>query len=233
MRSNASAASVVLVAILAAGQGRAPVLTDRRAISAEDVAAVFRAARRAIADRPFRLVAGAFAGGPEFQFDSDGALEFARNWDPDPVLTEYTRTPARRCDGSPLAGQLVIEFSTRRGVPVARARASRAVEQPYAYAVRALLASDGFSDAGLSATGERAFSAPWTPPGGTYAADVSGAQTLWLDAATLLPRRLEVTLHAPLGGATPERVPIVYDVQFDPSITFRAPPDIPRPTCVQ
>jgi hypothetical protein len=213
------------------------LIRARTLLGSDEVAEVLRASRLSIAEHPFRLVAGAFMNGPEFVFDAKGELQFARTWDPEPVLTEYAGTPALMCNGSIRAGQLVLEFRQIGRRPTIAVRASVDREQPFAYAVRALLDSErAFIDKGLSSTSERALSAHWVPPGLVYqqsnSETLAGTQTLWINTDSLFPDRLELDLPMLSKVSQNHESRITYRFQFDDSIELRAP-DIAVPNCIR
>jgi hypothetical protein len=150
------------------------------------------------------------------------------------TFLDYTGTPARRCDGTPLAGDLVIEYeqrsTDRRWTARARTRSSMEVLAPAFEVLAGLVPADSGEPRQIGDRRARAFTAPWyrTPEERQPTLAPAGRQSLWIDTMTLLPVRWSVAINA-----TP--APPEYNVLFtyDPSITLQPPANLVRPDCVR
>jgi hypothetical protein len=159
-------------------------------------------------------------------------------------MIEYTHQPARRCDGSPQSGDLIVEYEHRSSTNAWTARARATSAHPTLAPLFQML-----SGAMTLASGERrpidgrsarALVAPWTPPAAPIDLEIvtgdplpnvkggappgDGQQVLWVDTESLLPLRVEFTKRGmPAYGAT-----FVYE-----SIDIRPPAGVTPPQCIQ
>src|SRR5262245_15844710 len=230
---------------------RVVVAQSRRLIQAE-ITQVLAAARGAIAGRTFRLSYRPDGPGPEVLMAPNGWPRFVRtvsgytSWSGtvgnDSVatrrdyhadvreVTEFTSRPARKCDGSAVDGELVIEYrneSSRGWTAKARTRST----MEFAASIFAILAgTTRVEDGALKPLGDRparAFVAPWTPPAGSQPGGPPSpnlTQTLWIDVETLMPLRWEVgAADAPGYG-----VSFTYEM-----LDIRAPDGVVAPQCIE
>ena len=165
------------------------------------------------------------------------------------AITDYTGEPARRCDGSPASGEMVIEYEGRGATPVwtvsARARDARDVGGPGFAPVFAMLGGDGPIASGESGEidGRRARSlvSPWVSPDdqrtqparliGDPIPNVRGdrapsdsLQSLWIDTESLLPLRWEATRD----GTSTHSVGFTYE-----RINLQPPAGVDAPACIR
>jgi len=230
---------------------RAVVAQSRRLTQAE-IAQVLTAARGAIAGRTFRLSYRPGGPGPEVLMATNGWPRFVRtvsgytSWSGTAAnetvatpreyradvreVTEYTSRPARKCDGSEVDRELVIEYrneSSRGWTAKARTRST----MEFAASIFDILAgTTRVGDGALQPLGDRparAFVAPWTPPAGSQPGGPlpqNATQTLWIDVETLLPLRWEVgAANAPGYG-----VSFTYEM-----LDIRAPDGVVAPQCIE
>src|SRR5262245_13019447 len=190
---------------------RVVVAQSRRLIQAE-ITQVLAAARGAIAGRTFRLSYRPDGPGPEVLMGPNGWPRFVRtvsgytSWagtvGNETVattreyhadvreITEFTSRPARKCDGTAVDGELVIEYRNESRGWTAKARTRSTME--FAAPIFDILAGTTRVEAGaLKPLGDRparAFGAPWTPPAGSKPGGPlppNLTQTLWVDIETL------------------------------------------------
>jgi hypothetical protein len=166
------------------------------------------------------------------------------------TILDYTGLPARGCDGSAEAGEMVIEY-TRRGTAewrvTARRQTSRDAGASHAFAMLRGAEPAVSGERRQIGTGwARAIVAPWTAPGDQRARVVEptpligdptpnaagepfpndATQSLWIDTRTLLPLRWEVT------KPDPSRV-IMAGLFIYESFDLRPPAGIEAPGCVR
>jgi len=247
---------------------------------AED-ARVLRAVRAAIAGKRGRLISSAdeAAGraGMEFTVGPNGRLRFLRSSGgimggtvgSDGTNTTFTREyvtithltgrPARGCDGTPRAGQLIVTYRNESDGWFATART-----QVYAASPTPLddfLAGDlRVASSELQMIGDRparVFVAPWTVPARTaeeaahqgpeYRSDDGGktctkpspadipqlAQSLWVDIESLLPVRWALMSVADPERRVPAKPYNVLNVRYDNASNIQPPRGVTPPDCVQ
>jgi hypothetical protein len=244
-------------------------------LTAADIAAILIGSRRAITSRTFRLRTASENIGPEVLMGADGQPRLVRttggviggtvagsvggspaseppHWiDRYVVISDYTRAPARRCNGAIAPEGTVIEYvhhdhdSSGRWTVTARLRrGGEFASDPLSRAV-ALLRGAAYTslDERQSIDGHlaRPFSSSWEEPPpdprsrspvvvGDPLPNVIGEpsaneaiQSLWIDIATLLPVRWEVSKRG-------HRLQVA---DFDyATIDLRTPSQVRRPSCV-
>ncbi len=167
------------------------VIAQSRSLTATEVAQILAAARDAIAGRTFKLSYQPSGPGPEVLMAANGRPRFVRtlsgytSWSGASnngtvttsreyhsnvtQLTEFTGRPARRCDGSPIEGDLVVEYrnDTERGwIATARTRTHMEPGTPIFDMLTGAIAVESGSSGSRTIGGRaaRAFVAPWKPP---------------------------------------------------------------------
>jgi hypothetical protein len=156
------------------------------------------------------------------------------------TFAEYTGRSARKCDGTPLDDELVIESEHKstddRWTVKARTRTPMEVGAP----VFDMLAGITFVESGNRRSFDdrvgRALVAPWklapgVQPGGPLPAGVT--QSLWIDTVSLLPLRWSIAMPA-----MPDRgIPAIPDYglwfTYDASLDLRPPDAILSTDCVR
>jgi len=156
-------------------------------------------------------------------------------------LIEYTGVPARRCDGAPATGEMVIDYllnsTTQLWTVTARESGPSDVSMAGPLAMLRTTASLTSGETRLVGTRTaRAIISPWLPPSNRGTDDVvlTGdpapnpaefvpVQSLWIDTTSLLPLRWEVS----------QRQAIVdeFDFVYEP-LEFQRPADVELPKCV-
>jgi len=259
------AALVFAIVVTIAGQAPNPqpqdIVKEARPLQQAEVAAVLGAARAAIAGKTVRLAFAPDGPGPDVLFGSDGRGRIVRTvsgttggiaggdgarstWHTAvETISEYTRRPARGCDGAARPGELVIEYSNEndKGWNV---RARTTPDHDIAAPIFEMLSGTVAAASGnLGTFGERkarAIVAPWTPPAATITVDAiagdprpsvtpesvvpRGSQTLWIDVDSLRPIRWAVTLP----GLPSYALTFTYDTSPAPKI----PDGLTPPACV-
>jgi hypothetical protein len=216
-----------------------------------EIAQVLTAARAAIAGRTFRLSYQPGGPGPEVLMAADGRPRFIQtvsgytSWSavtgnsaPTTTreyranvqeVTEFTRQAARRCDGSPITGELVIEYRNENAQGWTAKARTRTVMEVAAPVFDMLTGTTAVKHDGIKTIGDRsarALIAPWAPPAGAQAGGPlppNLTQTLWIDVETLLPLRWEVGAPTTPG----------YGVSFTyETLDIRAPDGVAAPQCI-
>jgi hypothetical protein len=262
------ASCVVTAAVAASVQRLNPsgreIFGNARALQAPEIAVVLDAARAAISGRTLRLSYVPGGAGPEVLMGANGRPryvrsvsggEFGGSWSVDangkPVtgasvrvdiirLTEYTGRTARKCDGTALSDELVIDYEVkstdaRRAPWTARARTRTAHEAlwPAFDILAGNLPAESGDRRTLEGREARALVAPWKPPAGSQPGGplpAGATQALWIDVATMLPLRWSIAVPA----APEQGVAAIPDYglsfTYDPSLDLRPPPDVTLPT---
>lgn len=236
------------------------VIRDARALLPAEVAQVLEAARQAAAGKAFR--AAYVPGGPgiDYVMRADGRPEWMRTASGADSISEivgpgqralvpraehidlldivhYTGTPARSCDGSPLAGELVIEYErkTPPGAWTVRARTRGDIEP--GGPIFDMLAGARTLEPGeirdVDGRRARAFVAPWVAPANSTGGPMGAPQSLWIDVESLLPTRWSLSLKPPADVALPANVEYGMSFTYDASIDVRPPDGVAVPDCVR
>jgi hypothetical protein len=260
-------AALLVLTVTVAGQNGGPtapqLLNTARPLRPDEIATVLAGVRAAIAGRTVRLAVAPDGPGPDIVVGADGRPRMVRTvggitggmisadgiqttWQKTiEMIADYTSTPARRCDGTPLDGELVIEYRNENDSgwkAIARAATGlAAAARPLAMVSQLPRMESG----GMKTFGDRrarAIVAPWTPPSGTIERDavigdpfpnavprlgatpLRASQTLWIDVDSLQPIRWSAS--AP-GGPT-DALTFTYDLSPEPKI----PDGIAPPDCV-
>jgi hypothetical protein len=163
-------------------------------------------------------------------------------------IVDFTGRPARRCDGSTDQGEMVIEYvlrsTTNAWTATARRRSARDVgASGIAPMFEMLLGATPVISGERRRIGDqwaRPFVSPWTPPQvsqsdasiltGDPVPNVAGdppphdaTQSLWIDTASLVPLRWEVSTR---GMRT-----YGFTITYEP-IDLRPPPGVDAPECI-
>jgi hypothetical protein len=261
------AAVLLVLTVTVAGQNRGPtalqLLNTDGPLRADEIATVLAGVRAAIAGRTVRLAAAPDGPGPDILVRADGRPRIVRTvggitggmigadrtqttWHKTiEIIADYTGTPARGCDGTPLDGDLIVEYrneDNRGWVAAARTATSQEVAAPIFEALSGRLGMEGGETRTFGRRRARAFVAPWTSSGTSItweaaagdprpgvAGDATGAtrhgtQTLWVDTESLRPIRWSVSLP----GIPSYALMFTYDLSPEP----RIPDGIAAPECV-
>lgn len=202
------------------------VIELQRALTRAEIAQVLAASREAIAGRTLTLSYLPGGPGPQLLVGADGRPRMVRTMT---EVVEFTRRPARRCDGAPSGGELVIEYRNENDKGwTAKARASTRME--FASTIFDMLADAVTLDSGEKQTidghAARAMTAPWTPPPGALPAGPlvpNVRQQLWIDVASLLPVRWEI------GAADRPAYRMTFGYE---SLDIRPPDSVAAPDCI-
>lgn len=208
-------------------------LSDAAPLGADEIARALQAVKESVAGHALRITLGRGMG-PEFLLDADAHIRFSRSRTNNAeVISEYG-SPARYCDGSPMRGEMVVEYRREGDGWTMSTRASTPLE--VGTPIFSLLSDAGvaLADGGIFDDGRtRALTAPWSPPG-QEKQDARGTQRLVIDIESLRPVRWEVSANAPPHAAgAPPVATLAYLLEYDSSIELRRPDGVtPPPTCV-
>ena len=241
------------------------ILNTDRPLQPAEIADVLAATRAAVAGKTFRLSYVPNGPGPEVMMGANGRPRFVRgisgyNYSSGAVsadgngnrtqsqqgghvdvftFTEYTGRSARKCDGTALDDELVIEYEHKstddRWTVKARTRTLMEFAAPVFDILAGITAVESGNRRSFDDRMGRALIAPWTlppgvQPGGPVPAGVS--QSIWIDTVTLLPLRWSISMPA-----MPERnIPAIPDYglsfTYDSSLELRPPDAILSTDCV-
>jgi hypothetical protein len=215
------------------------ILNTTRTLLPAEIAIVLAAVREAVAGKTLRLSYVPNGPGPEVLMAANGRPRFVRAvsgyFDPNGhvdvvAFTDYTGRSVRKCDGTSLSEELVIEYEHKstdsRWTVKARRRERNEALAPVFDLLTGNVALESGSRRAFEDRVGRALVAPWKPPDGAIGGPPAGAtQSLWIDLVSLLPLRWSISIPA-----TPERgLPAVPDYSlsftYDPSLDLR-PPDV-------
>jgi hypothetical protein len=218
------------------------VLNADRALTPAEIADVLSASRRVLANKTFRVSfaevlmgragrprlirsSGAIMGGIVYGIapgDTSRTPTHVEWREERTTITDFTGRPARRCDGSAVAGELVVEYVhsslINAWTTTARAETNETRPLPWQW-VFGMLGGTTPATSGerkqIGARWARALVAPWTPltttTGPPEQVELTGdplpnvpgdpvhpvskelTQTLWIDVESLLPLRWETT----------------------------------------
>jgi len=187
-----------------------------RPLEADEIKTVLVASRKGIANKPFTLSHPGRHDGLEVLMRRDGWPRIVRSaggmrggvlsstdgsWEWSDFfihISHYTGRPARRCDGSTVAGELVVTYthaaSTNRWTSHADTRGWVPVCNPVFDVLSGTTPTTSVAPHILADRAMRGFTAPFTCPAGTYGLSQSDGvtQTLVIDAESLLPVRWQV-----------------------------------------
>jgi hypothetical protein len=228
------------------------ILNTDRPLQSAEIAAVLAGVRAALSGKTFRWSYVPNGPGPEVLMGTNGRPRFMRavtgygaavngngsQTQPQPrghvdvvTLTEYTGRAARKCDGTPLDVELVVEYEHKstddRWTVKARTRTPVELGKP----VFDILAGSTPVESGNRRSFDdrvgRALVAPWTlPPGAQQDALPPGArQSLWIDTVSMLPLQWSIAVRAAPERGTPAIPDYGLLFTYDSSLDLR-PPDI-------
>lgn len=224
--------SISLIILIAwqALQSLTPLLRRNGDLTPDEIARVVSAARAAWSGRHFRVLGLAHTGGPEMEMlmAEDGRPRYVFQKKDELLLLEnYTRRAARSCDGRPLSGELVIEYSSTNFGREWRADAYN-LEAPDAFDPFYIMLDEMTSGPLETIDGHlaRAFIGPGLQSSLPKPVAANQNQRLWIDVDTLLLVRWEITQEGtPLGYG--------YSFRYDPQVRIGPPAGVAAPECVK
>jgi hypothetical protein len=244
-----TAACAVAISSTASAQTPTPsaaeILKADRPLQINELKTVIAAAQAAMSGKVVRLSYAPGGPGPEILIGENGRPRYMRGTSgygdggghvDVKSYTEYTGRAARKCDGTPLKAELVVEYERKsidnRWTVTARAETSREVLKP----LFDMLAGTAKVELGGVRSFDdrvaRALVAPWTPPPGGIGGPPDGTrQSLWIDTVSLLPLRWSLLL--PPGAGVPEVPEYGLSFAYDASLDLRPPDGVPAPDCVR
>ena len=242
------------------------ILNADRPLQPAEIAAVLMAAREAVSGKTFRVSYVPNGLGPEVLMGANGRPRIIRTtsgYDYSSgtasgdsngnrtqsqqsghvdliTFTEYTGRSARKCDGTLLDDELVIEYEHKstddRWTAKVRRRTLMEIAAPVFDMLTGITPVESGDRRSFDDRTGRALVAPWKLPPGAQAGGplpAGATQSIWIDTVSMLPLRWSISMLA-----TPDRgIPPIpdYGVSFtyDPSLDLR-PPDVTLSTdCVQ
>jgi hypothetical protein len=233
------------------------LLSLQRPLTAAEIKKVVSGIRQALDDKTLRLV-DKFQRDPEILMGRDGMPRIVRLKGrgesvagitsetgtmrvfnlPDVIVSvfEYSRVPARRCNGGPAAGGMVIEYLMNLATKVRQvtARELGPRDNGMARPLEMLKATETLTSGETRIVGKRRARALGSPmPMSGYAvvtgdpapnpAEFIPMQSLWIDTDSLLPMRWEVFQRQAFLGATD----FVYE-----KLDLQRPAGFELPTCI-
>jgi hypothetical protein len=244
-------------------------LNTARPLQPAEIAIVLAAARDAVAGKTCRLSYAPDGPGPEVLIGANGWPRFVRatsgrdyvssassssfangsgvttqsqqRGHVDVVtFTEYTGRSARKCDGTAVDGDLVIEYehksSDNRWTVTARTRAPHEFAAPLFDMLAGVIPAESGDRRSFGDRVGRALVAPWTlppgaMPGGPLPAGIT--QSLWIDTVSLLPLRWSISMPAMPERGAPAMPDYGLSFTYDPSLDLRPPDDVVSPDCIR
>jgi hypothetical protein len=241
------------------------ILNSDRPLQPAEIAVVLAATRAAVSGKTFRLSYVPNGPGPEVLMGANGWPRFVRatsgydysagaagadgngnrtqsqqSGHVDVVtFTEYTGRSARKCDGTALDAELVIEYEHKstddRWTVRARTRTHLEFAAPVFDMLSGITPVESGNRRSFDGRMGRALVAPWTlPPGALSSAPLPAGvrQSIWIDTVSMLPLRWSISMPA-----SPERgLPAIPDYglsfTYDSSLDLRPPDAILSTDCV-
>ena len=243
--------------VLQVGTSPSDLLNRQRPLTAAEVSRVVSGIRQALAGKTLRLV-DKFQGDPEILMGRDGMPRLVRFKGhgesvagittetgtmrvfnlPDIIVSvfEYSRVPARRCNGGPAASGMVIEYLMNLTTKVRQvtARELGPRDAGMARPLEMLKATETLTSGENRLVGKRrarALVSPMPMPGDVVLtgdpapnpAEFVPIQSLWIDTDSLLPLRWEVFQRQARLGA----IDFVYE-----RLDLQRPAGFEAPTCI-
>jgi hypothetical protein len=224
-----------------------------RPLQPAEIAIVLSGTREASAGKTFTLSFPDRVEGPQILMHGDGRPARMRTvygisggsvggngthteWHDDFIdLVDYTATAAKRCDGSPVTGELVITYQHRASTDAWTARAATTAVDlnglPSQIGAPIFNILSGTTPVSSDVVREtdghlaRALTAPFSPPGNYGSGDSAAKPTesLWIDVDSLLPVKWEVMLEGRVG----------YELVFTYApLDLRPPEGVEAPRCI-
>jgi hypothetical protein len=243
------------------------IIVAGRTLTPPEIVTVLTAVRREVSGKIARLAYGRTGPGPLVRMGSDGrptlmraesgydygrgstssvgdgaTVQTQESGHVDVVMvTHYRREPAKKCDGTELGAELVIEYEHKstdnRWTASARARNDHELLLPIFNMLSGETTMESGAIARIDNRTTRAFTAPWTLPSGARAADPAlqarARQSLWIDTTTLLPVRWSIAVPADPGRGIPAIPDYGMSFNYDVTDDVRPPDGIAAPVCVR
>jgi hypothetical protein len=152
------------------------------------------------------------------------------------TFTEYTGRAARKCDGTLLEGELVIEYEHRAtDNQWSVTGRTRSPMEPLSPPFDMLDGTTAVQTGDWRQIGDRmtrALVAPWKLPAGVQSGGPTPSgmtQSLWIDTLSLLPLRWSISIPAMPDRGTPAMPDYGLSFIYDASINLRPPDDVTAP----
>jgi len=269
-RFNSVAFLLVVACATALAQPTTPaartIIAAGRPLTPPEIVTVLTVVRREVSGKIARLAYGPTGPGPLVRMGSDGRPTLMReesgydygrgstssagngatvhtqgSGHVDVVMvTHYTREPAKKCDGTDLGAELVIEYEHKstdnRWIATARTRNDHELLLPIFKMLSGETAMESGAIARIDNRTARAFTAPWTLPSSAGAADPELArprQSLWIDTTTLLPVRWSIAVPADPKRGMPAIPDYGMSFNYDVTDDVRPPDGTAAPVCVR
>jgi hypothetical protein len=241
------------------------LLASQRTLLPAEIPVILTAVRAAVAGKTLRLVyVPERPEGPEILMRADGQRRFtrtvsgydigrsgpaARNPDGSApavtqhvdliTFTDYTGRPAKTCNGTPIDGELILQYEHRSTDNrwTVQARTRRAVEElsPPFDMLAGMMTLELGERRQVNGRPARALVAPFHPAGQPLSDQPPPVmtQSLWIDTVSLLPLRWSIYVPA----APAQGIPAIPDYGlffiYDPSIDLRPPDGLSPPDCIR
>jgi hypothetical protein len=229
------------------------ILNTARMLQPAEIAIVLAAAREAISGKTLRLSYVPNGPGPEVLMGTNGRPRFVRavsGYGVDGVLngngsrtpsqqssyvevvtfTEYTSRFARKCDGTSLNDELVLEYEHKSTDAQWTVKArTRMLLEPLSPAFD-ILSGDAPAEGGSQRTFEdrvgRALVAPWKLPAGAESGGplpAGARQALWIDIVSMLPLRWSISVPVTPDRGSPAVSEVGLSFAYEPSLDLQLP----------
>jgi hypothetical protein len=266
---TAVAVSITSVAAQRLNPSARELLNSPRQLLAAEIPVILDAVRAAAAGKTLRLAYAPGGPGPELLMASNGRPRFVRTTSGYDfggtssrfsrgddgsmtrsqsqqtghvdlmTFTDYTGRPARKCDGTALDEEFVIEYERRSpdNQWTAKAR-TRTPMEPLSPPFEMLDGTISLETGERRQIGDRmarALIAPWRLPAGVQSGGAlppGMTQSLWIDNVSMLPLRWSISIPAMPDG-TPAIPDYGLSFTYDPSIDVRPPDGVTAPDCIR
>ena len=240
------------------------ILNTDRSLQPAEIAIILAASRQAVSGKTFRLSYIPKGRGPEVLMGANGRPRFVRlisgydgSWDMSVdangisaqsqqrghvdvvTFTEYTGRSARKCDGTPLDAELVIEYEHKsnddRWTVKARTRTPMEVLSPVFDLLAGVTPVESGNRRVFDDRVGRALVAPWKLPAGAQSGGplpTGVRQSLWIDTVSMLPLRWSISVPAMAERGIPAIPDYGLSFTYDASQDLRPPDAILTTDCV-
>jgi hypothetical protein len=225
------------------------IVRNSKPLSPAEIVVVLTTVREALADKTFRMSYTTTGPGPLVLMGPDGRPRMMRgeSGHDSPqghvdvvTVTVYTREVAKRCDGTNLRGELVVEYEHTsiddRWSATAHARTAAEILAPVFDMLTGVIPLESGSIERVGDHTARALTGPWKlPPDALPGSPLQERmrQSMWIDTTSLLPVRWSLAIPADAAAGTPPIPDYGMFFIYGASAELRPPDGVAPPTCVR